>query len=345
MGFTTKVQIDDQHVVQGTGTTLTLNSGSTTAYDGHPVFTGDTQVVDKKYVDDNVVSGSTYSLLSPAAIEVGGIPVDYVLTGKSSNCIIQDMLYPELCGTLTNACVSSFVAAPTTSIYEIGCSASITLTATFNQGCIDPQYQSLSDKRSGLPNTYCYDGPQIGPVSVASTSPTNATGVTSYTIAVGNNTWGVCVASDAGSPAISNKGNQFAAALGACTSPVVNRTVVGAYPLFATTSAIGTCTKQTLVDMSSANNIQYTLVTETGGDKQAFQIPCAMLTARSGLKGVCQFNTVSSQWEYPGGSAGASLALWDDSAATQTIQSASIGYCNYLHNGPDRESVQVRLVF
>ena len=79
MAFNTKIKIDDQHVVQNSGTTLTLSSGSTTKYDAHPNFTQDTQLVDKKYVDDNIVSGVTANTIyqggSPATVEVGGLPV------------------------------------------------------------------------------------------------------------------------------------------------------------------------------------------------------------------------------------------------------------------------------
>ena len=104
-------------------------------------------------------------------------------------------------------------------------------------------------------------------------------------------------------------------------------------------------TKQSLQDMSTANNIQINLVSDSGGYKQTFEIPCAWLGAPTRpLVGVCQFNTVS-WWEYPDGSAGTSLCLWTCSSANETVQGNSIGYCQYTYNGVDRSAVCIKLVF
>lgn len=99
--------------------------------------------------------------------------------------------------------------------------------------------------------------------------------------------------------------------------------------------------------MTTGNNICMNLVTEATPDKQKFEVPCAWLGAPTSrpLIGVCQWNTVSSAWEYPGGSAGASLALWTPSSSSETVQGNLIGYCRYTYNGVDRSSVCIRLVF
>ena len=91
MAFSTKLNLDNSKFEQTTGSTLNLDgstiigdNGSLT-YESHPSFTGDTQIIDKKYVDDNIVSGTTsgttYNLSSPAAIDLGGISQGQVLTG------------------------------------------------------------------------------------------------------------------------------------------------------------------------------------------------------------------------------------------------------------------------
>ena len=95
--------------------------------------------------------------------------------------------------------------------------------------------------------------------------------------------------------------------------------------------------------MSTANNILISLVAESGGNKQKFEIPCAWLNAPRNLVGVCQWNTVSNAWEYPGGSAVASLTLWTPSSATETVQGNRLVIVNY--NSVDRSAVCIILVF
>jgi hypothetical protein len=89
------------------------------------------------------------------------------------------------------------------------------------------------------------------------------------------------------------------------------------------------------------------LVSDSSPNKQKFEIPCAWLSTPTNrpLVGVQQYNTVSAQWEYPGGSQGSSLALWNCSTSSETIQGNSIGYCRYTYNGVDRSAVCIRLVF
>jgi len=96
--------------------------------------------------------------------------------------------------------------------------------------------------------------------------------------------------------------------------------------------------------MITGNNVTMTMVAESGGNKQKFEIPTAWTGARP-LVAVQQFNTVSSTWEYPGGSAASSVALWTTSSVTESVQGNTINYTQYTYNGTDRSSVQIRLVF
>ena len=130
------------------------------------------------------------------------------------------------------------------------------------------------------------------------------------------------------------------------TGTVTSDEVMFNYPNFATTENITTLTQQLLVNMRTANNVEYTLVTESGENKQKIQISNDWLAIRP-LVGIQLFNTFSSQWEYPGvgGTAASSLTLWTTSSVTQTIQGNTVNYTQYEHNTPNRDSVQVRLVF
>jgi hypothetical protein len=169
----------------------------------------------------------------------------------------------------------------------------------------------------------------------------------SYSVIISSQSWGVCTCYDAGSPALGSKGTQYCTALSAGCTSAANSSIVGVYPLFGTTSSITVLTKQSLVDMTTANNVQMNLVSDSSPNKQKFEIPCAWLSTPTNrpLVGVQQYNTVSAQWEYPGGSQGSSLALWNCSTSSETIQGNSIGYCRYTYNGVDRSAVCIRLVF
>lgn len=241
MAFNTKIKIDDQHVEQRTGTTFTLSGN--TKYNTHPTFTQDTQVVDKKYVDDNitsgVTSGSTYDLGSPAAVEVGGIGVGTVLTGKTSNCILEEMLYPELCGTLTAPQTSSVVVTPGTTPREIGTVCNLNVTASFSRGSINPQYCSASPYRSGAANSYCFTGAGTNG-SQACTANSAVTGITGHVIVSGNNTWGGCTSYDAGVQPKSNKNNNFSSPLSTGTTTPKSDTITGILPWYWGTHS--TCT-------------------------------------------------------------------------------------------------------
>ena len=102
MAFSTKIKLINAKVEQQSGTTLTLSGDTTVAdsgdlrYTSHPTFVDDEQIVDKKYVDDNVVSGSTYNEDSPSTVTVGGLEAGTTLTGKTSNEILEEILVPYL---------------------------------------------------------------------------------------------------------------------------------------------------------------------------------------------------------------------------------------------------------
>lgn len=179
---------------------------------------------------DGMLSGDTYNLTSPAAIGVGGISVGTVLTGKTAFQLFEELLVPELCGTITAPSLS--VSLSTTGIFEVGCVISQTVNADFNRGCINPQYCSVSDKRSGLPNAYCFIGTGM-PSGFQSCSSLSASQLNSnYTIISGTQSWTVCTRYDAGYSALGSKGTQYCAALNSgCTTPS-SASVTGLYPYY-----------------------------------------------------------------------------------------------------------------
>jgi hypothetical protein len=221
-------------------------------------------------------------------------------------------------------------------------------TASFSRGQILVS-GNFQDYRSGLPNQYVFTDASANTllIDVSSSSLSNIQTVNNYLVKIGSQSFTSTIYYDAGPQPYDNKGNPYGTPLSAGSVGPYSTSFEGVYPLFATTSNITTLTQQTLVSMLSGNNISMTLVAETGGNKQKFEIPTSWTGAPTNrpLVGVQQYNTFSSQWDTPGGSLAASLTLWSTSAVTESVQGNTINYTRYEYNGTDRGSVQIRLVF
>ena len=277
-------------------------------------------------------SGGTYTNSDPTPINFPSdddpnIPSGTTFANKTFPEMMDLMLYPELDPTLTNPS-NTFTISPS-GLREIGETiATITLSATFSKGSISPAY-GTTGFRSGDPNTYVYTG--TGATDNASTSLTDTETVSSYTVLSGANSWTGAVAYDAGPQPLTSKGNNFSSPLSAGTTSAITRTITGVYPAFATTSAIGTLTKQSLQVMTTY--IQVSMVAETGnGDKQTIDIPDAWST----ITGLQQFNTLSNSWD------SIALSTFTTSATTQTIQGNSVNYTKYAYNGSTIGARQLR---
>jgi len=277
-------------------------------------------------------SGGTYSNSDPTPINFPSdddpnIPSGTTFLNKTFPEMMDLMLYPELDPTLT-APSNTFTISPS-GLREIGETiATITLSAAFSKGSINPDY-GTTGFRSGDPNTYVYTG--TGTSNNASTSLTDTEIVSSYTVLQGSNSWTGAVSYDAGPQPLTSKGNDYDSPLSAGTTSAITRTITGVYPTFATTSAIGTLTKQSLQVMTTY--IQVSMVAETGnGDKQTIDIPDAWST----ITGLQQFNTLSGTWD------SISLSSFSTSATTQTIQGNSVNYTKYAYNGSTIGARQLR---
>lgn len=116
MGYNTKINLSDGKVCQNSGDLLTLSGNTVIAavgdikYTEQPNFTGDTQLVTKKYVDDSVTGGTVYDLDSPATTDVGGVTAGTTLTGKNSNEILEEILTPYQLPTFSS--FSSEMSSP-----------------------------------------------------------------------------------------------------------------------------------------------------------------------------------------------------------------------------------------
>jgi hypothetical protein len=280
---------------------------------------------------------------------VGGIPAGTTvadLYGDSFTKLFDDLLFPTVYPTYVNP--SNTFSFSGSSLYEVSTyfynpnpnSPIYYFTASFDRGAILLN-ASFENYRAGTLITYNYYGSNIAGSVIGFER-----NLDNYYVTQGNQTWSSDVSYNAGPQPYDNKGNVYGTPLPPGKTSLQSFTIEGVYPLFATTSNINTLTKQILVSMlytslaPTASGI--TLVAESGGSKQKFEIPVAW--PYTSLTGIQTFNTTSNQWEYELGTAPLSLTRWAVSNVTETIQVNTIAYKRYTYNGPDRSSILIRLV-
>ena len=289
---------------------------------------------------------------------VGGIPAGttvYDLQGDSLRSILNDLLFPTV--NPTYVAPSGSFTYNVADLQEIGAIINPQFTASFNRGQILVS-GNFQDYRSGLPNRYVFTDASANTllIDVSSSSLSNIQTVNNYLVKIGSQSFTSTIYYDAGPQPYDNKGNPYGTPLSAGSVGPYSTSFEGVYPLFATTSNITTLTQQTLVSMLSGNNISMTLVAETGGNKQKFEIPTAWTGAPTNkpLLGILTYNSVSGNYEYQGGlnlpstiaaDRIISITYWTIFAVTETVSGNTINYTRYEYNGTDRGSVQIRLVF
>jgi len=185
MAFFSRPNLDNVQFKQLSGTTLTLSgitqiatisgftltdgagsniivtaegagiSGQVLAYDG----AGKIRLADPS----SGASTGIYTCASPTTCTVGGLNACTDICNWQIDTILQAILVPTLCSTIT-APSSTFTitCSPTTStgFYEMGTTVCVTGCSIFNRGCVDPAYCCVfgdgSDKRSGVPLYHYY---------------------------------------------------------------------------------------------------------------------------------------------------------------------------------------------
>jgi hypothetical protein len=305
-GFTKFEQLEDVNL-------SSLTTGQTITYDGN------------KWINSTLsTSGETYTNTGGTVIQIGGIPTGTTFNNITFSQFVDMTCYPELFGTLTNP--SSTFTMSTSGYREIGeIISTITFSSTFNRGSINPQYESTSAYRSGLPNTYIYTGTNL--INYSSTSLTDSQTINNYNVLNGTQSWTGAVKYDAGLQPKGSKGTSFNIPLISGQTSTVTRSIVGVYPYYGTTSTITTLTKQTLTSMSSSY-VELSMVAESGVNKQKAEFP----TTWSTITGVQFFNTVSNAWEWINGSKSNSLTTFTISGTTETIQGNVINYNLWINN-------------
>lgn len=280
-----------------------------------------------------ITSDPTYTNLQPSAIAVGGYPVGTTFNAQTVTQMFDGLFNPELFPNLTNP--SSSFSLTQEGMQEIGAVLpSLNFSASFSRGSISPAY-GTSGFRSGLPNQYIYTGVGLSTKALSTLSDTNT--VSNYTVISGAQSWTGRVAYDVGEQPKSSKGNDFSTPLAAGNTSSITRTITGVYPYFATTVGITTQTKQALAS-HAATYFQANVVAESGGDKQTVWLPAAFST----IVGIQFYNTVSSTWDWLGGSKTNSLLLFTVTNENLTINGSSVSYKKYMHNSATIGARQLR---
>lgn len=286
------------------------------------------------YLPDDLGANAYISQAFTTNIAVGGMASGTVInSGTKLNTIIKNILTTTYYPVITEPVFS--LSNDAGSLRKIDASVNVLLTFGFNRGNVQSGWNNTSQgMRAGASTGYTfikadnanYAGqPQTG----------NQFTVSAYVVVQGVNTFKAKVAYAVGIQPVDSNGDAFGTPLAAGESAVLSTSFEGVYPLLGTTAAIATATEQALVSMISGNNVELSLVAESGGNKQAFWVPALWLAARS-LKNVQYFNTVSNAYD-------TANKLSDFAATDVTVN--GVAYKKYTNLSSDRGALKIRLVF
>lgn len=251
MPFFARPNLDNDQFKQIQGTTLTL-SGQTqiatvsgfTLTDGAgnniPIIaTGGTNYDVLTYLNGKIrlepvsgVTGSAYSGNSPTTCTVGGLVSGTSINGCSISCIIQDIVAPPLNPTIISPSIG-FTISPSSVLYEVGSTISVTGCTVFDRGSINPAYCGACNKRSG--SAVCYEYNVWGvPTCVVSSLPNNSILFSPYQAAPGTvNTLTSKVWYSSGcTPAYNSQGGVYSAALSSGCTSISTINITGIYPYY-----------------------------------------------------------------------------------------------------------------
>lgn len=331
-------------IYQGDGGGSTITGGTTSA------GTGATTAITMTLSANNQTTGVTIDMSQaltyynndPVKRTVGGI-IDNsnpFTGGKTIQQIIDDIFYPADKPTIVYSTVSPFTATEdfsANSLYEIGDTGNITLNATFNRGTSTASPQPV--KNMGLPSNYAFTGPSYFDEQIFYTSNLNqSTSSSPIIVEQGYNTFNVSAQYVSGDIPLYDTGSPYYDSVFTNSGTKTNSlSFEGVYPLFANSVLMTANTKQTLVSMITANNVEIIFtVGENNSGRQYFEIPNAWTEDRP-LVRIEQFSTVT-QWTTD--------SYWLQSSTTNSIQGNTIPYTRYTYNAQINVGARkIRLVF
>ena len=343
------VVVDLSSIAGGGGTDSYVTGGTTSAATGGTTNITETLQFNNGKPDVTIDLSQALTFINNGAVKktVGAINTgDFPFTGTGMTFqeIIQKIFYPVLPPSIGYS--SASLSRSFGSLVEIGYTANLTLSAGFSRGSSVVAGQTT--RYMGLPSSYNYTGDGItGTVTHTSTSLSDTDTVTSYAVTQGTNSWALSVSYSSVTPGgstgpVYDDGTTYADTSftnsGAKTS---SASLEGVYPIYAATATTTVLTKQTLVSMLSANNLEYQIVAETAPGQHTFALPNAW-TATRPLVGVYYFNTVSNSYDPAN-----KISEWGTTSITETIQGNTVNYTQYtkLVGLPAAGTRKIKLVF
>lgn len=338
------VSIDISSIISGantyvTGGTTSADTGGTTNIDL------DLTLNDSTTVNIDLSNALTFINAEPVKKTVGGITLGETIFshGKTMQEIIQAIFYPAIAPTISYSVASLSEGAPFTASYiEIGFTDDLPLNATFSTG------QSVATGQAtrymGHPTQYSYSGDSIsGTVIQTLTGTTDSYTILGYVVAQGTNAWHLSVdyVSAPVAPVYDDGSTYVDTAFTNSGSKVTNASFEGVYPIYAATVSTTVLTKQSLVSMAGANNLQYTIIAEANPGEHTFAIADDWLSGRP-LTTIQYFNTVSSTFDPAN-----KISDWVTSSITETIQGNSVNYTKYTKDIalPAAAARTIKLIF
>lgn len=287
--------------------------------------------------------GGTYTNTTPTTVSVGGVEAGTTFNNVDLSKLIEMIFYPVEFPTLVHPSLS--FDGTNLGLQEIGSSVTVDFTAAFSRGSINPQYEAESPFRSGNPTGFFFSGQGLedvvseakgvmagdgnvvaGDARVLAGEETTIYPVVNQSVEVvvpdGTLTWTARTEYAEGVQPMDSKGNPFQTPLPAGSTNTISRSIIGVYPVFATTYSITSTTKQPLVQHNAT--VTVSMVTETATDKQVIEFPLDKWNQITKLE---QYNTTFERWDK------VSMASWAQSVTTKDINGIAVEYRRYTHTG------------
>jgi len=333
----------------GTGSDSYVTGGTSSAATGGTNNITETLQLNNSKPDVTIDLSQALAFRNNSAVKktVGGITTGdspFTGTGMTLQQIVQAVFYPAITPTISYS--SDLLGKSFSSLVEIGYTSDLTLSASFTRGTSVVSGQST--RSMGLPIDYNYTGDGIiGTITHTSTSLSDTDTVTNYVVTQGTNSWALSVNYSPVTPGgstgpVYDDGTTFAdTAFTNSGTKTSAASLEGVYPIYAATATTTVLTKQSLVSMASANNLQYTIVAEANPGEHTFAIADDWLTARP-LTAVQYYNTVSSSFD-----AANKIADWVITPTTKTIQGNVVNYSKYTKDValPAAAARTIKLIF
>ena len=244
--------------------------------DNKPQINGHTLLGDMSSSDLGIGSDLEHSLTT--GIEVGGIEAGTTYAaGTSIETVLNDLLNPTLYPEFTNPSLS--LSGSGSHLLETGATLSVTLTATFNRGTINPAYET-SGYRAGAAQSYTLNG---------GTAQNENTW--SQVVSSSNRTFQATVSYAAGEQPKDSKGNNYDEPLAAGSKSSGTVTYDFVDPIWANTADITVVAKQSLVAKSTKQK-DMNFPAQTVANPEIFDIPASWTVTAVQVK-----NDLSGAWE------------------------------------------------